>query len=811
MTNPCKILAQSMVDYAIPSGFDQLTNLEYLNLSYSGEFGQIQLRYLMTSGSYLTDPDLGTLIRNLTQLRELLLDGVFLSGQATKWCHTISSFLPKLEVLSLCECGISGPFDSSLLKLRSLSVLQLDDNKMLAEVPKFFSKFHNLTTLHLAYCELYGKFPERIFQLPMLQRIDLSWNDRLQGSLPEFPKDGLLDELTFPTTVSLVQSQIEWKKFRKLVTLELANNLLNGTIPTGILTLPSVPYLDLSMNQFGQFDEFSTKHLSKLKTLDLSNNQLQGLIPKSIFEMPSLTALVLSSNNFSGITTSNSVSNLRTLLLSGNQFTEIPIFLKYQSKLQDLDLSNNQIHGKIPNWIWKIGNAGLDILNLSRNFLEDPEQPWPVNSFESLDILDLRSNWLQGNNPILPPSAGILDYSFNNFTAMIPNISSHLSNIEFLYFSNNQLNGDISMWVCGIGTPNLRLLDLSYNNFSGRIPSCLVSSPSDLQVLNLKGNNFQGNIPEKLFPQFCVLNTVDLSNNRLQGRLPRSIVNCTGLEVLNVGNNRLTGTFPSWLGTQCNFSMLQIIDISSNKFSGILPKDCLSRWKAMIINKKEREWNQGNQILQYNGKTGDMYYQPKVTITSKGVEVELVKILTIFTSIDLSNNRFEGGIPEIFGSLTALCNLNFSNNAFTGKIPSTFGNLTHLESLDLSRNKLTGKIPFQLAGLSSLSVLNLSFNKLVGEIPSGSQFQTFDSSSFQGNIGLCGFPLSEDCNKTVQSLPNAKDENAPGSKDEFDWVLFAVTFLGFVLGAGMVIGPQYFWKKGRKWANKCINKILRIH
>ncbi|RZC62103.1 hypothetical protein C5167_023863 [Papaver somniferum] len=306
--------------------------------------------------------------------------------------------------------------------------------------------------------------------------------------------------------------------------------------------------------------------------------------------------------------------------------------------------------------------------------------------------------------------------------------------------------------------------------------------------------------------------TLDLSNNKFKGRLPKSIANCTDLKVIDVGNNQLNDTFPSWLGgmpqlrsnkffgawgAQCNFSVLQIIDISTNDFSGLLPKDCFSSWNAMIINKQERDWNREDQILQIDDLKMDFYYQPKVTVTSKGIDIELVKILTTFTSIDLSNNRFEGGIPEIIGSLTALRILNF-----TGKIPSTFGNLTHLESLDLSRNNLTGNIPFQLAGLSSLSVLNVSFNKLVGEIPSGTQFQTFDSSSFQGNNGLCGFPLSKDCKNTVQS--NSKDENASGSKDEFE------TFLGFVVGAGMVIGPQYFWKKGRQWVNKCINKILRI-
>ncbi|XP_026398492.1 putative receptor like protein 25 [Papaver somniferum] len=191
----------------------------------------------------------------------------------------------------------------------------------------------------------------------------------------------------------------------------------------------------------------------------------------------------------------------------------------------------------------------------------------------------------------------------------------------------------------------------------------------------------------------------------------------------------------------------------------------------MIINKEEREWNHQDQILQNDDVRIGLYYQPKVTVTSKGIDIELVKILTIFTSIDLSNNRFEGRIPEIIGSLTALCILNFSDDAFTGKIPSTFGNLTYLESLDLSRNNLTGKIPFQLAGLSSLSVLNVSFNKLVGEIPSGGQFQTFDSSYFQGNVGLCGFPLSKGCNTTVESPPNgSKSKDGNASEDEFDWI-----------------------------------------
>ncbi|KAI3874764.1 hypothetical protein MKW98_019337, partial [Papaver atlanticum] len=317
----------------------------------------------------------------------------------------------------------------------------------------------------------------------------------------------------------------------------------------------------------------------------------------------------------------------------------------------------------------------------------------------------------------------------------------------------------------------------------------------------------------------CILRTLDLNGNKLEGHLPRSLANCTMLEVLDFGNNQLSGGFPSWLGnmselrvlvlrsnkfygpwenqgTKCNLPKLQIIDISSNKFSGFISNECFSSWKAMMVKEEEAKWIFGINST-YN-------YQPAVTVTSKGLDMEVVKILNIFTSIDFSNNVFEGEIPEAIGNLTSLYILNFSRNILTGPIPSTFGNLTHLESLDLSKNMLTGKIPSQLASLSFLSVVNFSFNKLVGKIPSGNQFQTFSANSFEGNDGLCGPPSSKDCNY-ISKFP----QNGSSNK-EFDWVLLVVTFSGFLFGASIIIGPQYFWKRGRQWANELMNKILHI-
>lgn len=90
----------------------------------------------------------------------------------------------------------------------------------------------------------------------------------------------------------------------------------------------------------------------------------------------------------------------------------------------------------------------------------------------------------------------------------------------------------------------------------------------------------------------------------------------------------------------------------------------------------------------------NLYYQDSVTVISKGLQIELVKILTIFTSIDLSSsNHFEGPILDDLMDLKILHIFNLSNNDLSGEIPSSINNLKQLESLDLSQNSLSGEIP----------------------------------------------------------------------------------------------------------------------
>ncbi|GMP85948.1 hypothetical protein CsSME_00038919 [Camellia sinensis var. sinensis] len=255
---------------------------------------------------------------------------------------------------------------------------------------------------------------------------------------------------------------------------------------------------------------------------------------------------------------------------------------------------------------------------------------------------------------------------------------------------------------------------------------------------------------------------------------------------------------------------LQIIDLASNNFSSDLPDKVFTHWKAMTTvdhNAKSNFSQLRFEFLKLNG----FYYQDTVTLNNKGMEMELVKILTIFTSIDISNNNFEGVIPKTVGSLKSIYVLNASHNALTGPIPSSIGNLTQFGSLDLSHNKLSGSIPVQLASLTFLAFLNLSYNQLVGMIPKGFQIQTFSDTSFQGNKGLCGYPLNINCNNAspVPSLASSSNKSGFFVVKKFNWQ-FIFTGLRLGIGAGVIIGPLMFWKQGNKWCNKHIEMFVMM-
>ncbi|KAI3470550.1 hypothetical protein Pfo_027213, partial [Paulownia fortunei] len=216
---------------------------------------------------------------------------------------------------------------------------------------------------------------------------------------------------------------------------------------------------------------------------------------------------------------------------------------------------------------------------------------------------------------------------------------------------------------------------------------------------------------------------------------------------------------------------------------------------------------QGFNFLNLN----NFYYQDAVTLIIEGLELKLVKILTVFTSIDFSCNNFQGEIPDAIGDLSSLYVLNLSHNSLTGTIPKSLGYLKQLGSLDLSMNQLTGVIPMELAELTFLSFLNLSYNKLVGLIPIGPQLQTFSATSFEGNTGMCGFPVNISCSHIDEndvSPPTLKSVQSY-QKTKIDWDYVSAA-LGFVVGSGSIIWPLWCCQSFSEKVDQVLVKIFDI-
>ncbi|XP_057789477.1 receptor-like protein 7 [Salvia miltiorrhiza] len=753
----------------IPRGIQNLTYLTHLNLSYAYFGGQVpaeisSLRRLVSldiSNGYVS-VELEILVQNLIGLRELYLDGSNVTSsdhERRKWSHIISSYLPNLTALSMNLCGLSGPLAKSFGQLHSLSILRLDENDLETELPDLFANFPSLTTLSLSSCGLKGSIPPTFANLTNLIRVDLS-NNLFTGSLSSTLFEGLSNLIDLDLSYNLFTGSLSSTLFEglsNLVYLDLSSNSLSGNIPHSLFALPSLLELDLSYNQFsGTFQLDNFRSFSNLTRLILSHNRL------------SVDVGNINSTSYGSL-------QLKVLGLASCNMSRFPNFTKHLD-MEIVDLSENRIGGEIPSWIW---GTQLQYLDLSSNLLTDLQKPYHIPT--SLLFLFLQSNQLKGELLLPIPPA---------------------SQLSELLLANNNLSGSIPTSLCT--ATRLSLLDLSGNILSGGIPPCLIEL--NIGVINLGRNNINSSIPDN-FPMVCWLQYLDVNNNTLEGKIPKSLERCKWLHFMNVGNNNITDSFPCMLSSnlqvlvlrsnrfygevRCHnmsWPYLQILDISSNHFSGNLESINFSSWSSMVSGHSE--------LLSYG-----------ITLTIKGVIRQLDKIWADSGTIDLSCNNFGGEIPNAIGDLGSLHQLNLSHNALNGSIPNTFGKLRNLESLDLSGNRLTGPIPVELAGLSFLSVLNLSYNKLDGEIPNGRQFQTFSADSFKGNPGLCGFNLNISCSPTDGSHHLWPQEAENGEeKSEIEWE-YVCAALGYVVGLGIIVWLLLFC---RSFRGKYFGKVEEV-
>ncbi|KAM7498109.1 hypothetical protein LguiA_022523 [Lonicera macranthoides] len=819
----------------IPSEISGLSKLVSLDLSYNIDNDNVRLLKL-------EKPGLRGLVQNLSNLKEFDLSKVDISSQVPENLVNLTS----LRSLALEYCGLYGEFPTSILHLPNLEILSASHNENLTGSLLGFHQISPLKILRLDFtsfsgvlpysigilssmrildfsaCYFSGYLPTSLNNLTLLSSLDLSSN-QFNGPIPILESLSQLTHLGLEENYMFNGGDLFWLgKLTKLKKLRLNNANLSGEIPSSLANLTQLARIGLAYNDLtGKIPSWLT-NMTQVTFIYLSDNQLQGQIPSSFSQLKNLDLLNLERNSLSGMVevgvflslkkltqlllrenqitlltnnrTNETVPSFRVLSLSSCNLIEFPHFLRSQEELEVLLLRHNQIRGKIPEWVLNISKGTLGIISLGNNMLEGFDELPKVLPWVVLRYIDLSNNMLRGPLPI--PSPNILCYKV----------------------SSNLLTGAVPSTFCSMSY--VSTLDLSNNDMRGMIPPCL-GNLSSLSILNLKGNKFSGNILQT-YGKGNNLRMLDLSQNLLEGLMPRSLANCTNLEILNLADNKIEDTFPLWLGAlpklrililrsnkfhgavegptmNEDFPELRIIDLSNNGFTGYLPLGYFKIWKAMnIVHVDQVAYLKANMTMSVQQRTWDVSFEYTMTITIKSVKTNYEKILNVFTAIDLSSNKFNGEIPQSIENLKGLQSLNLSSNDLIGPIPPSLGQLSQLESLDLSRNKLSGEIQPQLVQLNFLEVLNVSYNNLSGPIPKGKQFNTFQNDSYEGNLALCGEPLSKRCGDPGPKQPLTIEE---GDDSDFSSGVDGVfIFLG--LGSGLVVGLISGWiltKRNHEW------------
>ncbi|KAK4604025.1 hypothetical protein RGQ29_012508 [Quercus rubra] len=340
--------------------------------------------------------------------------------------------------------------------------------------------------------------------------------------------------------------KFNFSSFPNLVSLDLSNTGLRGSIPQQIGTLSKLTYLYLySNNLTGHFPLFLT-NLTRLEYLVIYQNLISGPIPEELGNLKNLQILDLSYNKLTRSIPSalGLLTNLRFLDLDSNMITgSIPDKLGDLKNLQELLLENNKLTGSIPSALGLLTN--LWGLGLDSNMITG-SIPDKLGDLKNLQVLVLENNKLTG------------------LIASALRIFTDLHSLTGLYLDSNQFNGSIPPEIGNM--KSLTDLNLSNNNIFGEIPST-IGHLTNLSYLSLSWNQISGSIPIEI-GNMKSLTYLNLSNNNIVGSIPIELANCSSLANLSLSHNYLNKSIPSQFS---DLISLRFIDLSYNNLTGNIP------------------------------------------------------------------------------------------------------------------------------------------------------------------------------------------------------------------------------------------------
>ncbi|GJV05646.1 leucine-rich repeat protein [Tanacetum coccineum] len=772
----------------IPEFIGSFKHLSYLNLSnayfsgfippHIGNLSNLVVLDLKSRHNTIMMSDDMSWISGLSLLKYLDLSHVDLSKAQNR--DMVFYMMPSLVELSLSACGLTnadlGTLSNSSTTIANIKHLDLGYNHFKGQFPGFFRNMTSLEFLDLSkfnfslsrnstnFLSMIHYFPQMRLSSCGLNNMHLSPNHLNATTISIIQHLDLSQNLIkgrFPSVLINMSS---------LLSLNLANNMLNSSVPI----MPNLLRLDLSYNKFEHTEDVGIWRQCHLKELTVSYNDFgiemtdspknvsecsqyaferldlhrsfKGKLPESLGRLRLLEELDLSENQLTG-RIPTFIGKLTKLVLSGNHLNgSIPESIKRLVSLQVFSVYSNSLNGTVPVSIGQL--TKLRDLHISENSLEGVISEAHFAKLSMLKYLDTAyNNKLTFNvSREWKPPFQLISASLNSNKIIngFPQWLRTQKKLRSLRLSNASITGPVPTWLRKM--PVVNFLDLSHNKLSGPIrnlPNEGSVDVSEESALFLQDNLFNESIPISLCRRID-LEYLDLSRNRLTGRIPECLGNLRNLNIMQFSSNQLSGVISSSMVPQS--SMLSWLNLNDNYFTGELPRELENLRELSVLN------------LGDNGFSGNIPEWIGENLTN----------LIVFR---LHNNNFTGSIPPSLCNNSVLQVLDVAHNNLTGPIPHCLGKLkgmitgssgitTLLEfspeeyliqvmkgvsleytttfqlviNMDLSSNKLIGEIPVELMSLFALVGLNLSNNHLIGSIPNSiGNMKALSSLDFSGN------------------------------------------------------------------------------
>lgn len=300
-------LSQTDVAGPIPVEMSEISSLAYLYLwetSVSGYLppglGELtRLQYFYCYSASLTGP-LPDSYSKLATLRVLSFRSNSLTGTLPPDWATMSS----LEYLFLYDNSLTGSIPAGWGDFALLQELHLHVNLLSGALPPALGSLIHLEFMYIYRNFFSGSMPAEIGGLTSLEQLFFSDN-HLSGHLPP----------SLSRLVNLVVLDLSQNYLSKYIPSEmgslpgvryvlLGNNRLTGSVPSALGHLDQLIHLRLEANVLSGtlsplFDSL-TPSLQQLEMIDLSDNILSGTVPSKLFSLPGISVIVLSLNCFSG-------------------------------------------------------------------------------------------------------------------------------------------------------------------------------------------------------------------------------------------------------------------------------------------------------------------------------------------------------------------------------------------------------------------------------------------------------------------------------------------------------------------------------